>query len=727
MSPLRRRLFLLAAVALAPVAVMAAVGLGTLVRHQQDETARAGVELARALATAVDAELGRSVAVVQAIATSPLLENDGLAELHARIVRVVDTQVHWIAMQVLDADGRVVLDTRVPYGAPSPSFTDAEALARVRRTLAPTIGNLQGSDGDDGHPFQFRVYVPTMRAGSMRYVVVALVEPEAIRAILERQHVPHDWVISIFDADGLRVARSRAHAANLGTPGAPSLVELMRSPQAEGWGVTTTLEGDEVYSAFSRVKGRGWSVATGIPRGLVDDAVRRSLAVFGGGFAASIVIGVIAATLVGRRIAEPMAALERAAGALGRREAVTAPETPIVEIREVGEALAAAAAERARFERERDRLLDREREARAAAEAANRAKDEFLAMLGHELRNPLGAVTTAVALLDRPGVSAEIAERAREIIVRQTANLARLTDDLLDAGRVITGKIVLERTPVDLAEIAAGVLATVDVRGRRLVRASSSVWVDGDPTRLEQIVVNLVTNAVKYTHADGTIRVTVGREGEDAVLRVRDDGIGMTPELCDRVFELFVQGEPGLDRAAGGLGIGLTLVRRLAELHGGTAVATSAGPGRGSELVVRLPAIAAPSLIRTAEPTTPSLGAGRDVLVVEDNADARAALAELLTLAGHRVRTDADGKAGLAAALAAPPEVALLDLGLPGIAGYEVARRIRAAGASGRKVRLVALTGYGAPEDRQRALDAGFDVHVVKPVGVAALATILAA
>ncbi len=728
MVPLRRRLFLLTAAALLPVAVIAGFGLYVLVDHQRDEARRAGIELTRALATAVEAELGRSISVMEAVATSPTLDSGDLPEFYRRVTRVVETQSHWRAIVLVDPDGTALLHTGFSVGARIPPLADRASLAAVRATLRPVIGDLApvGAGESEGATYDFSVRVPVVRDGRLRFIAVALVDPTAIVEILKRQRVPEDWVISIFDAAGQRVARSRAHGENLGKRGAPTVVALMAQPADEGWGLTTAVEGDRIYTAYSRVKDLHWTVATGIPVGFVNGAMLRAALSFGGGMLVSLVIGIVAASRLARSITGPIGALGDAAAALGRREALAAPVTEIAEIAQVGHALADAAEERARGERERDALLDREQQARSAAEAANRAKDEFLAMLGHELRNPLGAVANAVALLDHADVAPEAAARARGIIARQTAHLSRLTDDLLDAGRVITGKIVLDRRPIDLAEIVARALTTADVGRHRLVCELEPAWIDGDPIRIEQILMNLVGNAVKYTAAGGEITVAVGRDGNGAFLRVSDDGVGMAPELTNRVFELFVQGDRPLDRASGGLGIGLTLVRRLAELHGGSAAVFSAGAGQGSALTVRFPALSGPqvavaSAARPEEPAT-----GRDVLVVEDNEDARTALCELLELGGHHVRAAADGVSGLATALAARPEIALVDVGLPGIDGYEVARRIRAAEEDGPHMTLVALTGYGLPEDRARALAAGFDVHLVKPVSMAALGKLLA-
>ena len=349
-------------------------------------------------------------------------------------------------------------------------------------------------------------------------------------------------------------------------------------------------------------------------------------------------------------------------------------------------------------------------------------------MLGHELRNPLGAIANATRLLDHPRTSAEMAAQARQIIGRQVEHLARMTDDLLDAGRAITGKIALRRQPVDLAAAAADTLGTLEPRTERhrVVLEAEPCWVDADPTRLEQIIANLVVNAVKYTPEGGAIRVGVRRESGAAVLRVADEGIGMPPELVARAFDLFVQGDRGLDRSHGGLGIGLTLVRRLAELHGGSVEAKSDGPGKGSQFVVTLPLAA--EEIATSAPGNASAGkepinAARRVLVVDDNRDAADSLSMLLAARGHEVRVAYDGLEAVGSAIAFQPDVVLMDIGLPKLYGYDAARRIR--DARGKDVLLVAITGWGQDEDRRRSREAGFDFHLTKPVDPEAIVRLI--
>jgi PAS domain S-box-containing protein len=381
--------------------------------------------------------------------------------------------------------------------------------------------------------------------------------------------------------------------------------------------------------------------------------------------------------------------------------------------------------ERNRAETARQEAYEAERAARAEAEAANHAKDEFLAMLGHELRNPLSAVRNAIvtARLDESR-----RERALEIAGRQADHLGRLVDDLLDVARITQRRINLHTQRLRFASVVERAVETtrplLEERAHvitvTLPRTDVQI-VDGDATRLEQVVVNLLTNAAKYTAPGGHIEVTAERQGGEIVLRVRDDGIGMAPEVLARVFDLFAQADRTLDRAQGGLGIGLTVVRRLVELHGGKVEAHSAGLGKGAEFVVRLPAAAQGSdeLADSAASDGIRPGMAR-VLVVEDNHDAAETMMMLMELLGHRVRVAHDGIVALEMAQANPPDVMLVDIGLPGIDGYEVARRVRQHAAL-KQVVLVALTGYGREEDRDEALLAGFDYHLVKPVEVRAL------
>ncbi|MBA4107977.1 MAG: hypothetical protein C0487_00060 [Leptothrix sp. (in: Bacteria)] len=368
----------------------------------------------------------------------------------------------------------------------------------------------------------------------------------------------------------------------------------------------------------------------------------------------------------------------------------------------------------------RAEFVAREQAARVEAENANRAKDEFLAMLGHELRNPLGAIAAASEVLNRLGSENPAALSARQIIARQTRHLARLMDDLLDVARVITGKIMLTRHPLDLAQATQRLVTTLEVSGmlkaHTLETELEEVWVQADGTRIEQIIYNLLTNALKYTPDGGSVKATVRKEGDMGVLEVSDSGVGMTEPLLSRVFDLFVQGDRSLDRRQGGLGIGLTLVRRLTELHGGQVAARSDGHQQGSTFIVRLPLVMPESAALPKPESTESKS--RRVVVVEDNEDVREALQVLLALAGHSVLTAEDGEAGAQLVIDTQPDIALIDIGLPKMNGYQAAQLVRQAGYKGP---LIALSGYGQPKDVAQALEAGFDAHLVKPVDPVAL------
>jgi PAS domain S-box-containing protein len=381
--------------------------------------------------------------------------------------------------------------------------------------------------------------------------------------------------------------------------------------------------------------------------------------------------------------------------------------------------------ERKRLEAEAERERARLREARAEAEAASRAKDEFLAMLGHELRNPLAPILTALHLMRLRGLEAHKAER--EVVERQVKHVVRLVDDLLEVSRITRGKVTLERSLVDLGEILAQATEMasplVELRKQHLtMRVSPNLTLRGDPARLAQVFANLLTNASKYTPEAGHITVTAEARGDQVRVSVRDTGIGIRPEMLGRIFELFEQERQELDRARGGLGLGLSIVRSLVSMHGGTVEASSAGLGEGSEFVVELP--------RSEDPVTPApvdpwggpgrRGPGRRVLVVDDNRDAAQLLSEALRAMGHQVQVAHDGPEALAQLEVFLPEVALLDIGLPVMDGYELARRIRAHPRLSH-ARLLAVTGYGQARDREEAAAAGFDGHFVKPVDLAEL------
>jgi signal transduction histidine kinase len=360
-----------------------------------------------------------------------------------------------------------------------------------------------------------------------------------------------------------------------------------------------------------------------------------------------------------------------------------------------------------------------EMEERRAAERKSSAKDEFLAMLGHELRNPLSAISSAAALLGMSGASADALARARLIVQRQSQHLSRIVDDLLDLSRAMSGKILLSRKRLDLGILVSACLDTFRATGRTsgysIDTRLDAGWVDGDATRLEQIATNLIDNALKYTPSGGSIEIAILLDGEEVVLRVRDSGVGIAADLLPHVFDVFVQGAISIDRSQGGLGIGLSLVRRLVELHGGSVSATSAGNSSGSTFEIRLPrAEAAANDAAPAQSEDKSAGKPT-ILLIEDNDDGREMMAMMLASFGYPVLEAADGLEGVKIAMAEHPGVALVDIGLPGIDGYEVARRLREDAAT-RAIRLIALTGYGLADDQRRVLEAGFDLHLVKPV-----------
>jgi len=367
----------------------------------------------------------------------------------------------------------------------------------------------------------------------------------------------------------------------------------------------------------------------------------------------------------------------------------------------------------------------------AALREADKRKDEYLAILAHELRNPLAPIRNSLHLLRLATGHDPNAVRATEMMDRQVTVMVRLVDDLLDVSRITRGAISLRKEPV---EIAAAVRRAVDANralieaaGHRLILRvpSTALVVDADPVRLEQVIANLLNNAAKYTDKGGEIRLTVEQTGDTVSICVHDTGVGIDPAMLPGVFDLFMQVEPHGRRAQGGLGIGLTLVKRLTEMHGGSVEARSEGPGRGSEFILRLPLMSTrrPAPAPAAPEAEPVPGTRR-VLVVDDNRDAAESLAMLLRHLGAEVTVAFNGPDALAAVAAHQPSIVLLDIGMPGMDGYEVARQIRAQ-PQWRDLTLIALTGWGQEDDRERSRQAGFDHHLIKPADMTALKSLL--
>jgi signal transduction histidine kinase/CheY-like chemotaxis protein len=370
---------------------------------------------------------------------------------------------------------------------------------------------------------------------------------------------------------------------------------------------------------------------------------------------------------------------------------------------------------------DRAALFDSERAAREVARAADRTKDEFLAMLGHELRNPLAPIINALEVM---GIRSPEPHREREIIERQVRHMTRLVDDLLDVSRIARGKIELARSRVELAPVVDDAVELArpladECRHALVVQADPELAIDGDRARVVQIVSNLLTNAVKYTPPGGRIELVAQRHGDDAVMRCTDNGVGIPAALLPRIFEPFVQHEATIERAMGGLGLGLAIVRSLVVLHGGTVEVASDGAGKGATFTVTFPALPVAAVAALAAPMLPGPTASpRRVLIVDDNQDAAEMMGGALALAGHIVQIAHDGARGLELAAEFDPDCVMLNIGLPMIDGYDVARRLRDHDGDRHRM-LVAITGYGQDHDVRRALDAGFDRHLVKPVPIA--------
>ena len=726
---IRAYLALMAAAILIPVIVFSTVSLNMLLKSERDAALKGVRETARISQVSVDRELTNSASAVRMLANSPYLASGDLAGFYQQAQYADRSGTTWTVL--IDDRGQQLLSTAVPFGTPLPAVESMERIRNVLKAGTPQISNL--IRGVATQALQVAVDVPVTAPDGTRYVISQGFKVEHFNAVLKQVGTPPGWLAGVFDRNGFTIAQRSGEGVAEAGEARPDLREAI-SKGTVGVIRNASDSNLKLYTVLERSSLSGWTVAVGVAEAEIELAARRALLVSSLGLLAAIACAGAAAIFFARRLSHSIALAARSAYALEHDGEVVATEVSgVVEVDQVQTAIAAAIAvvrnekqSRQQAEDEREILFGREHQARKIAEQQNRAKDEFLAMLGHELRNPLAAIVNATCVLAHPAMPAQATERAREIIARQSGHLTRIVDDLLDMGRVHSGKILLERRAlrIDLVVEAymAAVAPTERASGHAITVETEAAWVDADPTRLEQIIANLLDNALKYTPAGGSVRVTVSADAGEAVLAVADSGIGIGSELMPYVFDLFVQGERTLERAQGGLGVGLALVRQLALMHGGRVAVHSQGTGLGSCFELRLPLVSAPQL--SAEEPAPVASSRQNVLLIEDNADGRDMMAMMLEAQQYVVATAVDGYDGLRQAAQALPDVALVDIGLPGIDGYEVARRLRADPATS-GVRLIALTGYGQDSDRERAIDAGFDAHLVKPVDMGRLMEVL--
>lgn len=711
---LRLHLLQLVLVSLIPAVVFSAAVMLLLARAQDAGRSASQVHAVRALAQTIDAKLDAAIARADHLSRIPAA-GFSLVELEGISALVLAGSPELSNVLLIDPEGYQTFNVAargrwLPRVGSRPEQIEArdqqktvvtDVFVGATRRL-PVIDIVTPVKGE-----RFREYLLVVSLDLTYF-------DQFVKAALGRE----GGIASLLDRQFRFIARSTATEERRGqAPGAGLLAAISQRP--EGVERLTTVEGLPVYSAWTRTR-LGWTVNYGAPADAIEAPLRQAMLLLGGSWVFVFLIALGLALHKQRQIGRHLALVADKARNLRTARALPLPQSHITEL---DDALTALRDAREALEE----ALRRERETRREAEQVNRAKDEFLAMLGHELRNPLAAITNATRILQSASRTAAHEASATAIVARQTEHLTGIVNDLLDVGRAMTGKIVLQRGPVELATIARHIVATFEVAGRlarhRVGLRADTAWVEGDRTRLEQVLVNLLNNALTYSPPDAAIDVRVACEEDAAVIEVSDEGAGIAPHDLPRVFDLFFQSQQTVDRPQGGLGIGLTLVKRLVELHGGTVTACSRGLGQGARFTVRLP--------RAAPPPGPAAGEGggrgaqRHILVVEDNPDTRLALRLALELEGHRVVEAADGGQALAAVASFVPDVALIDIGLPGMDGHALAAALRARGLIATV--LVALTGYGAERDRERARAAGFDAHLTKPADFDALLELVAA
>jgi signal transduction histidine kinase len=722
LRPFRVYLLILVLGAMLPGALLTGFLVWRAIANNRAISERRLLESARVDASALDREFDRSISILHALATSPALDEMNLEAFYLEGRRVQTTQPGWDTITLLSLDGRLLVSTKVPWGSPLSRTIEPISLQHVIATKAPSVGVIRpGPAGGPEHLFPIRV--PVVRQNVLKYVLSALVNVESVSRLVPRQ-TPNseEWTRTVLDSDGTIALRTRGAEDYIGTPASEPFRTQIRQVGDSMWSATTR-DGEPVYAAFSR-SAYGWTAVVVVPRGVLDAPLRGSMRAVLTGGALLMISGLVVALLISRRLSADFAAATSAAEAVAEGRSVPERRMHVAETERLQQSLVTAASLLEKRGRERDDEIARADSARKEAEEANQTKDQFLAVLGHELRNPLAPALTALELMKAR--NPDTFKREREVLERQVAHMSRLVNDLLDVSRLARGKVQLDRRRFELKEAvdrAVDMARPLIVQHEHAIDVSvpaTGLMLDADIDRIVQVLSNLLTNAAKYSTNGGHISLSASSSGASVIVMCEDDGPGIPAGLAPQLFDTFAQGPRALDRREGGLGLGLALARTFTELHGGTIRYETRVPGGGSRFVITLP-LAAATMASTVRPEPAVLVAEtpvQRVLLVDDNADAREMLSSALASVGHVVAMAENGPDALNMVSEFRPSVGVLDIGLPHMDGYELAVRLRSLRP---EIRLIALTGYGRASDIEAAAAAGFDAHCAKPIAVATL------
>ena len=711
--------------------------------QQQDLVDEQNIEQARAVRMAIDQEIQQAIAALYVLAELEPIDRDDRAHFVDIARRLLPRYSGWESIRLVDPSLTVLADTASPQ-RPRP-LLDTDWVRQVIETRMPATSG--GRRDPETGQWIVSVGVPVTREGRLRSILGVRIFCSTFSGIIRQQRVPADGVVALVDSHRRIIARNKNEAQHLGGSPSPDFISVLDGGPEGAWR-SRLLEGDAAYAAWSRSSLTGWTVGVGLPAPAVDAPIARSFYSLVAAGLAVLGVGLGVALLLSRGIVRTQRTAVAGVRSLAQGEAVPTLRSRIAEaddlfagLREAAVILKARLEERDRAQRDADAhraaLLEREQAARRAAEALNRSKDEFIATVSHELRTPLNAIFGWVALLKTGSLDEDARRRALDIIDRNTRAQARLIEDLLDMSRIIQGTVRLDMMPVDLGAVLDAAVEslrpTADARQIALTTTREvRAVVSADQSRIQQVLWNLLSNALKFTPHGGRVAVSLAVEGDHAVVRVADTGEGIAPEFLPHVFDRFRQESADVTREHSGLGLGLSLVRYLTELHGGQVRADSPGKGLGATFSVRLPLLGAPgapAVERAAPLAALPPGArplqGVRILAVDDEQDTRDLLAAALGHAGAAVTTASSSREALAVLDSQVIDVVVSDIAMPDGSGYDLVRDIRASGR-GASVPVVAVTAYSRAEDRDAALRAGFNAHIGKPFEPAALVHVLA-